>query len=380
MKILFVAVKYSLRVSPTVKYLISFLVEKKIGCILVADKDGILREPIPGLSTKRLTNSLIDSIQLMLGKSGRANRFPFRHLLELLFALDALKRRAQVAFYARQCRFVFCVEAQALVLAHRSSVPQSRIIYMSMELESQLGLLGANPRDILQKCLFCTIQSQERRNDLEEFVGGALDCMYLPVSLRPRQINTRNSESEEVLLVHSGYFSKWACLTELVDSFTSLEAQDCRLYLQGHSMGTEEYLELVSNRAVANDRITIDTGYYGDEPHHALLCRHHIGVAVYLDDGTPNWQNLVFSSGKIAAYLWAGLPIITNIRHELTKSEPFLYVENMTNVTLEHAISNYRRSPALYHASAYRLAESHYNLDVHAQKILDRLCLEGCPQ
>ena len=72
-----------------------------------------------------------------------------------------------------------------------------------------------------------------------------------------------------------------------------------------------------------------------------------IGVALYSNvNNTINWQNLIFSSGKIANYLWAGLAIITNIESDITLKPPFLKISNLEPRELNQALQQYNSSPA----------------------------------
>jgi hypothetical protein len=79
---------------------------------------------------------------------------------------------------------------------------------------------------------------------------------------------------------------------------------------------------------------------------------------------SSNWNNLIFSSGKIATYLWAGLAVLTNIDHPLTKSPPFLYIPEITSEAILNALHTYQTSIIDYQNAAFKCAKKYYNLDI----------------
>jgi hypothetical protein len=82
-------------------------------------------------------------------------------------------------------------------------------------------------------------------------------------------------------------------------------------------------------------------------------------------------------SGKIAAYLWAGLAVITNIRYDLTCDAPFLYVENLSPESLRTALDRYRAAPDRYHRKAMEIAEQYYDIRKYLDRIWERILLQA---
>ena len=105
-----------------------------------------------------------------------------------------------------------------------------------------------------------------------------------------------------------------------------------------------------------------------------LLSRNHAGLALYRDmAGTDNFTNMIFSSGKISAYLWSGLAVLTNIPGPETLTPPFVCIQEISPAGLRHGLELIRDNLNAYRKAAYDRAVNDYNFDRYMEKIIRTL-------
>lgn len=224
--------------------------------------------------------------------------------------------------------------------------------------------------EILKKTLMIVFADKDRERDFSKIIGHTFNNVrYLPVSLRPVLMKT-NRNSDNIRIIYSGYFAEWACIHELIELFNQINDDNFLLTFQGHSMGTEKYLN--SSMKLSNNKINFLTDYIDDCKYINFLSDYDIGLAVYNDlESDGNFSNIIYSSGKIASYLWAGLAIITNIDNDLTKNPPFIYLKDLTVSSFNEKLNSYINSKEIYRDAAYKLANKIYNFDKNMSVIID---------
>jgi hypothetical protein len=274
------------------------------------------------------------------------------------------------------------VEFASLDAVARTGFPLSKAIYLFLE-----GIACTRPfnrdyvKTMLTNCAFCIIASEERGRDIDKHFGLALDFEYVPVSMRPplrKEIlaNKKGSvEKGELNIVYSGYIAEWSCLGEFIELYRRLPMfERSRLCIHGHKMGTKRYYKAVVAKVKGMKGVTVDQSYYVGEGYHEFLSRFDIGLAFYKNYiNSSDWDNLMFSSGKIASYLWAGMAVMTNILHPLSMRPPFLYVESINEVAVSDAILHYHVDREGYQKAARECAAKFYNIEVYMDRVIDRI-------
>lgn len=270
---------------------------------------------------------------------------------------------------------LFAADFNSLALLDEMGADLSRVVYISLESTDYINLYPLEyAKSVLKQCAFCLIQSPERAADLISHLEIPLHFEYLPVSLRPCTVGFRKPAAK-IRLLYSGYLAGWATLGDCITSFVNSSLQDrVTLTLHGHSMGTEEYVERLRQMSAGVEGITIDTGFYDEEQYRRMLSEHDIGIAFYKNiHGTPNFENMVLSSGKIAQYLWSGLPVISNIFHKETAGPPFIALDLPEPDSLRLAIETFAEKRDVYVEKAYEMAKSRYNFDTYMDRVYEKL-------
>jgi len=375
--IAFVLYRYGLEVSPTVKGVSEYFASKNISCNIFIDElqrersfslpHAIVHEVTPFFLSSSFEAKCLSFISMVPYVRSRLSPW-----LRTFFLSCRNKQFGSfLSTSLQQYRYILCFEFHSLAMIARSGIPLENVLYFSLELEQ---LMIQYPKEycseLLSRCRGCIIQDNLRADDLNKYLGRSLKFGYLPVSRSPVPFFPQ-STSHDVSIVFSGYFASWSCLEEIVSAFKGMERHDgCSLTLQGHAVGTEGYLDAIQRMVVKDETISMMTEFLSDNDHLDFLRRHHIGLALYrADSDLSNWNNLLFSSGKIANYAWTGLAIMTNIDSPLTKEPPFIYVDEISPKSFEQSIKKYEIDREQYHESAKKFALDHYNLFSHMQKI-----------
>lgn len=341
-KICFIAIKYAIEVSPVIKGLLSYFLDKDHSVELFTDRLYLNTDfKIPGLA--------ITTIE------------------EKINSLNT---------YLENFDYLISIDYPALSFLFEKNINLNNVVYFSLEsIQYFQNLDRKKTAGILNQCCFGIIQSNERKNDFINFFENDLKLGFelFPVSLRPLKFRTSDYQNR---ILYSGYLADWSGLVEFIELFEKLTLKyNLELYIQGHSRGTELYLQELNNRINYNTKVTIDTNHYNDEEYINIIKNHNIGLAVYKSpEQNPNWDNLLFSSGKIANYLWNGYTIITNICHDITSRPPFIFIKSLNDFDgLSEGIKDYFLRPEYYQNEALKLADNFYNLDKYAPSILLRM-------
>ncbi len=376
-----VSVGYPVEISPTIKALCSYLAETR-GVPVDVITDDLRRDT--AFTSPDMRIHQLRPHWLAGRRRWRADTLPGRagnRLLNMIRVFETrigdIVMRSRLRHRLHRYDVFLCVEAKTLRLLTEAGGDPASVAYLSLEGADILREVfpGDSAASLLNRCRFCIIQSPERRAGIERELKTTLNVEYLPVCRRPAPELPPAMVRDDLRIIHSGYFAAWSCLREFLFAFgQSGVARTDPVYLQGHASGTEDYLAEVRHLAASLPHATVDTGFYPDQAHQSLLTGHDIGLAFYEDPrGTANWQNLVFSSGKIANYLWAGLAVFTNLEHPLTRRPPFLALDPRRPEAIAQAVERVRQDRLRYRDAARRVAEEHYNLDRHMRPIMDRI-------
>jgi hypothetical protein len=266
------------------------------------------------------------------------------------------------------------IEGGSLHCLEISKIPPDKILFVFLENTKILDRFFAINKklpDFISKIPHYIIASKEREIDIRKKINLSGQSHLIPVSLRPVKQSNLTRDDEAVNVIYSGYFAEWAKVLEILKVFQRISNYN-RLSLQGHHVGTDRYLQKVLDELSSNNnnKISIDTSYYETESHIQYLSGFSFGLALYgTYSSDDNWDNLIFSSNKIATYLWSGLPVVTNISHPITLKPPFIYIEDITESEMSDAIDFYLLNRKLLHESALKFAQQYYNFDLHSRNL-----------
>jgi hypothetical protein len=370
-KIAIVSYDYPIETSPTIINLSSYLVDAGY------QTDLIIGELIRSRSFN-LPNVRIIKLKLKLLGS-RFWRY-FRKRFNKLMKLDNKLFCARLKKITNNYDCVICIEFWSLDAVVQAGYDLRKCVYLSLE-----GTACTRPFDIryvkdaIAGCSFSIITSKEQGRNLEKHFEMPIDFEYVPVSIRPpanlHKISNNRGDRRGLHIIQSGYFAEWSCLSEFIDAFKRIDLNsETRLCLHGHKIGTEKYFKHIISKTRQMGNVYVNLSYYHSDRYLQFLSQFDIGLAFYKNYiNSPDWENLIFSSGKIASYLWVGLAVLTNISHPLTLSPPFLYVEPSNPEQISQAIVQYSVNPKIYYKSAFEIARKYYNMDSYMDKIIPRI-------
>lgn len=272
-------------------------------------------------------------------------------------------------------RRFFAVDFQALQMLYEVGADLSSVVFLSLESSDyMLRYDKAHVTELLTRCALRVVQSRERGDDLNKYLCAELLFEYLPVSSRYQPL-PQAPPPGKLRLLYTGYFAEWACLTEFLEAYRKSGVHErTTLLLQGHALGTENYQARVAELADAMPDAAVDSSYYTEAAHASLIAGYDAGLAFYQNlTGSANFDNLILSSGKIAAYLWSGLPVLTNIRCDLSGRPPFVYVDLEDPATLKRAVDLVDRERDAFRRAAYEMANRVYHFDRYMSVLHEKM-------
>jgi hypothetical protein len=368
MNIGIVAIEYPIETCSAIKNLSTYLRDKKLGGdIIIHNLDVDNNFKIEEVKIYNLKSPMVEL--------KRFNLWKFNALLNNLRLLS-FSYRLQKSLLKYD--YLFAFEAKSLTVINRSGYPLDKVIYWFLEntnIVTAAGIDFNHFSTLLSKSKKLIIQSRERGDDVNNDLNKTFKFEYVPISGRP--LNDLPIKMNNVFkIIYSGYICEWSMLIPIVNALINLKF-DYHLTIRGHFIGTEYYLNDLKKLIFENNlesNITIETNYLTDEEHSLYLTQFDCALGLYkITDNTSNWRNLIFTSGKISTYLWAGLPIITNVCHELTKKEPFFYIENVNETSILNAFTVIHEENKLYKKQAFITAHKYYNFDNYIDTIIPLL-------
>jgi len=271
----------------------------------------------------------------------------------------------------------FAVDFSALDILNKTKVNFKKVVALMLEGYNYCkDYNNEYIKNILISCKKIIFTDEQRAKDFFNLLGYELsNIAYLPVSVRINNITMKKeSDSDLTNIIYSGYFANWACVHEIVNLFNSCEQQNIKLTLHGHSMGTEDYFKKTHELCMCNSNIILEKLFYNDDKYVSFLSKYDIGIAFYKDiNNDGNFSNIILSSGKIAAYLSAGLAVLTNLDNEMTSKPPFLFINNYSKKDFLEKINYYNENRNIFIKSAYDLINTLYNFDRYIDKIIEDL-------
>jgi len=262
---------------------------------------------------------------------------------------------------------IFVVDYLALDILRKTNYPLRKVTYISFEGTDYMhGFEKSMIKRSLTKCHSQIIASSERAERINAYLQSNIQFYLFPISIRPKRV-IKHNESATLKMIFSGYFAEWSAIEELIFLFRHGNYKSAAsLLIQGHAMGTKDYYTRIKQLAENQENIAVDSGYYTENEHYEMLSNNDIGIAFYKNlTGTDNFENLIYSSGKIASYLWAGLAVMTNIDCPLTHRRPFLFVREFSMVDFTESCNKYQNNRNSFKESAFRLANEKYNFDTY---------------
>ncbi len=368
---------YSPEVSPVLKSVADYLQEKNVDTRLIITALAIASTfTLKNVKIVTIINRRLNNIFYVIKKN------KFHRVNRLLSFFEIKLNEKKLKDNIRGVDFIYCMEFPSLDFLNRIKFDLSKVVYFSLE---SIDFIKKYEKEyavsLLEKCKFCVIQSKERHHDLEMYLGHTFNFKYFPVSIRPIKKSDNvlqlSSFSNKINIIYSGYFAAWASVYELSEALINAKSFSGIVFsMQGHNVSTVDYYLKVKELVHTFTNVSIEDKFYSDEEHQVLLKKNDIGIAIYTNNsGSVNWDNLLFSSGKIATYLWAGLGVITNIKSEHTLKPPFLFIEKIAPDTMDVAISSFKENPILYKESAIAFAEKYYNANVYLDTIYNSTLL-----
>ena len=380
MKIGIFSYRYPIETSVTIKGIASYIAEKNDQCTIFIDQfygptgPNLNEVTVHILKPQWLIQSASWYSQLKRIFSVRIMRIIFIFFDIFIKKIEEIILLPKVRDQLNQYDCVYAMEVHSLSLLFKSGFDLAKVVYFSLESDQIISLYDRRyVARLLEQCYSCVIQSKERGDDLKKKLNIEVNFQYLPVSLRPVKVmkNSRAETGQPLKIVYSGFFSEWSCLREFLTQveYTDLLGKS-KIALQGHAMGTEKYLAELISKFGKHENITINSEFINDSEFLRFLNDFDVGLAFYNgDEELANWKNLLYASGKIACYLWAGLGVMTNIDTEETKRAPFIFIEDFSSETIENRLHEYSKSSVDYQVAAIEFAQRYYNLD----RFMDRI-------
>ena len=361
MKIGILAIKYPIETSPFIKNICSYLKDKGVIVDIIVDK--LYRDKTFQLSYAGIFKIMPEYEDKVYKTVYDPPEFSQN---ELLLLQNKIKNYD----------YIYCIEMHSLYYLSKTDFPFSKVIYCSLENEDILAKYNKDyVKKILSQCAFCINTAKERAENLMKYLDLKLKFEYLPVSLRPVKKHEKNIDvNNSIKIIYSGFFAKWACLSEFLGAYRYLKNNDnIHVTFHGHAIGTENYLNYLISEHISFKNLFFNTTYYYDDEYINYLSGYDIGLAFYKNmNQSSNWENLFFSSGKIASYLWAGLGVMTNINTFMTQNIPFIYIEDFSVTNIYKGLNRYLQNRSLFGQKALEIANTYYNLDLYMETIYNK--------
>lgn len=298
---------------------------------------------------------------------------------------------------SRYCCFIG-VDPQGLLQAH--SVSSSRfirvpLIYYSLELLlsqelSYQGHLRLKQQEIAlsHKAVFIIIQDEERAKLLSIDNHIPLDRFVLVPNAPMGPARCKSSgywhrqfglPADVRIVLHAGSLDRWTALEEIMDSVKSWpENWVLVVHTRYHAQLSSE-IEKLYKRAIPG-RVFFSLKPVARQEYDALVDGADIGIAFYIPtpgytETQKNIEILGLSSGKIAYYLRAGLPVIINETPSMSR----LIQQEGGGVcvreiqTIGEAISQIALNYESYSSQACKLFDKYLDFTLSFQEVIKRI-------
>jgi hypothetical protein len=224
-------------------------------------------------------------------------------------------------------QFLIVVEPEGLLVYYfaKLKVP---FVYLSLELNN-MSFEKKSPgeiykkiieRKLLRKARFTIIQDESREKifRVDNKIPQNHRFVYLPVSMKGN-INKEKSDYfqkkfnipfDKKIVLYAGAIMPWACLLEIVEQVKNWDEKFVFVIHGGRY--DNDYLRVLKDKCFSlEQRVFISTEWVEYKDLDRVISSCDIGISSYIDN-TLNNRLTMFASGKIAAYLKSGVPVIAN--------------------------------------------------------------------
>jgi glycosyltransferase involved in cell wall biosynthesis len=244
-----------------------------------------------------------------------------------------LAARARTAVAHRETRFacVIGVDPDGLVLAQQLA-RGAPLGYYSLELllsyevtSAAEAQLKAQERALSRQAAFVVVQDEARGRLLAEDNGLALDRLVCVPNAPPGPARRRPSGSwharlglppEARVVLHSGSLGDWTGIEAIVESAHAWPEPWVLVVHTRYDAESSSYVDQLRARADPR-RVCFSLKPVARQDYDRLIDGADVGVAFYVPQAGSaftqrNVQTIGLSSGKLAYYLRAGLPVVVN--------------------------------------------------------------------
>lgn len=289
---------------------------------------------------------------------------------------------------------VIGVDPGGLALA-RNIARGAPLAYYSLELLLSYELstpadrqLKAQERELTRQCAFVIVQDEARGRLLAEDNGLPFDRLVLVPNAPPgpprrepgRFWHTRfNLPYDARVVIHSGSLGDWTGIDGLVASAATWPEPWVLVIHTRYDAESSAYVERLRSHADP-ERVYFSLKPLPRQDYDALIDGADVGIAFYVPSQDSaftqrNLQILGLSSGKLAYYLRAGLPVIVNrdasIGNEVDANGMGIAVQSAQDVP--SALSCIAERYAQYSDNALRFFDEHLDFRRAFSEVLQRL-------
>ena len=179
------------------------------------------------------------------------------------------------------------------------------------------------------------------------------------------------------IVLHAGMIGDWVLSAALANSVKSWDKSYC-LVLHSNEPRRADEPDIKQLLDMPEPRLFLSLEPVAASDVDQLISSAYIGVATYGQGLGPNWDLIVYASGKLGHYLRNGLPVICSehpgMRELMAKFHCGLVVESMDEVAA--ALDTISRDYAAYRAGAIECYRQRYEFSAHFGAVLDALARE----
>jgi glycosyltransferase involved in cell wall biosynthesis len=251
----------------------------------------------------------------------------------------AARARGAVAERAERYRCVIGVDPDGLILAH-SLARGAPLGYLSLELLLSYELstaadvqLKARERELSRQAAFVVVQDEQRGRLLADDNQLPWERLVLVPNAPPGPARRRPTRywharfglpPEARVAIHAGSLGDWTGIEEIVDAAPRWPEQWVLVIHTRYDAESSSYVEHLRQRADAR-RVWFSLKPVARQDYDALIDGADAGLAFYVPTGASsftgsNVRTIGLSSGKLAYYLRAGLPVVVNRAASISSS------------------------------------------------------------